>query len=373
MVLIIGQSLRLLRGPDAATRFPTRTVDRMRGLVLAGPESIQLRTDLAEPMVETAGDAVIRVELAGLCGSDLHPYLGREIFRAGVVAGHEAIGTVEQVGNGVVRFQPGDRVVVPFTVSCGACPACIAGLSSRCVHSRLFGWGHPDRPGSAALQGGQAERLLVPLADSTLVPIPPGLPDGAAILLADNFPTAWHAVANAAPGVGAMAVVGLGPVGLLAVVAARYSGGQAVVGIDPVPERRRMAERLGASTLDPATAEGLDRFPAVIEASGSLHGQRTAFSLVAPGGILSVIAVPTESAFAFTPVEAYDRNLTVVTGRAPVRSILDEILPLVGSGAVVIPDDDIITHPDRPLEEGPDLYRRFAARQDGIVKATFRP
>lgn len=345
----------------------------MRGLVLVGPETIELHTDLAEPEIGAPGDVVVRVQLSGLCGSDLHPYLGREAFLAGVVAGHEAIGTVETVGTGVVRFHPGDRVIVPFTVSCGTCTACTGGLSSRCVHSRLFGWGHPDRPMSEALHGGQAERLLVPLADSTLVRIPPGLADGAALLLADNFPTAWQAVVKAAAKDGDVVVVGLGPVGLLAVVAARHTGGGTVVGIDPVQERRRLAERLGAVAFDPYEVEAVDRFPAVIEASGSPQGQRTAFSLVAPGGILSVIAVPTTGAFAFTPVEAYDRNLTVVTGRAPVRSVLDEILPLVASGAIVLPADDIITHPDLPLEEGPDLYRRFAAREGGIVKVTFRP
>jgi alcohol dehydrogenase len=345
----------------------------MRGLVLAGPEAIELHTDLAEPVIAAPGDAIIRVELAGLCGSDLHPYLGREPFRPGVIAGHEAIGTVEQVGSGVVRFRPGDRVIVPFTVSCGACTACRQGLSSRCIHSRLFGWGHPDLSLDQALHGGQAERLLVPLADSTLVGLPPGLADGTALLLADNFPTAWHAVAKASPAEGPVVVVGLGPVGLLAVVAARHIGGGRVVGIDPVPERRRLAERLGAVCFPPDEAGAIDRLAAVIEASGSPHGQRTAFSLLAPGGILSVIAVPTTGEFAFTPVEAYDRNLTVVTGRAPVRSILDEVLPLVASGAVVLPTEDIITHPDRPLDEGPDLYRRFAAREGGIVKATFRP
>ncbi len=345
----------------------------MRGLVLAGPEAIELHTNLAEPVIAAPADAIIRVELAGLCGSDLHPYLGREPFLPGVTAGHEAIGTVEQVGSGVVRFRPGDRVIVPFTVSCGVCTACRQGLSSRCIHSRLFGWGHPDLSLDQALHGGQAERLLVPLADSTLVPIPPGLADGAALLLADNFPTAWHAIARAAPEGRAVAVVGLGPVGLLALVAARHFGSGRVVGVDPVPERRRLAERLGAHAIDPSEAEAIEGFPAVVEASGSPHGQRTAFSLVAPGGILSVIAVPTTGEFAFTPVEAYDRNLTVVTGRAPVRSTLDEVLPLVSSGAVVLPTDEIITHPDRPLDEGPDLYRRFAAREGGIVKATFRP
>lgn len=345
----------------------------MRGLVLAGPETIELHIGLAEPAIGAPGDVVVRVELAGLCGSDLHPYLGREPFRPGVIAGHEAIGTVEQVGSGVVRFQPGDRVIVPFTMSCGVCTACRQGLSSRCIHSRLFGWGHPDRPLDEALHGAQAERLLVPLADSTLVGQPPGLADGAALLLADNFPTAWHAVAKASPAEGPVVVVGLGPVGLLALVAARHIGGGRVVGIDPVPERRRLAERLGAVSFDPDEAATIGRFSAVIEASGSPNGQRTAFSLVAPGGILSVIAVPTTGEFAFTPVEAYDRNLTVVTGRAPVRSTLDEVLPLVSTGAVVLPTDEIITHPDRPLDEGPDLYRRFAAREGGIVKATFRP
>ena len=347
----------------------------MRGLVLTGIEQVELRDDLTAPSLETATDAVVEVHRAGLCGSDLHPYLGREPVRFGVVPGHEVVGEVVAIGPAVRRFAVGDRVLVPFTTSCGGCEPCVRGLSSRCVHGRLFGYGPADRPEVPALHGGQAERVRVPLADGTLVAVPDGLRDVDALLLADNAPTGWYAAERAAAVPGdAVAVVGLGAVGLCTVAALRFLGGRRIVAVDPVADRRARAEELGARTLAPEDAEGLHAtVAAVVEAAGTRAAQRLAFELLRPGGTLSVIAVQTDERFAFDPVEAYDRNLTVRAGRAPVRSILDRLLPLVTTGDVVLPTDLVLTHPGLPLEEGPDAYRRFAEREPGLVKAAFRP
>jgi alcohol dehydrogenase len=364
----------------------------VRGLTLDAVGEVVYRTDLADPEIVAATDAIVAVRRAGLCGSDLHPYEGREAVRYGVVPGHEVVGGVVAVGSDVVRFRPGDRVLVPFTTSCGRCPPCGRGLSGRCAHGALFGFGPHDDPEAPALHGGQAELVRVPLADGTLVAVPDALTDLGALLLTDNFPTGWYAAEQAdlvprrpgglctpAPPGDAVVVVGLGAVGLCAVVAARALGAGAVLGIDPVASRRERAETLGAATGAPDDADELvaglarDGVAAVIEAAGTRAAQALAVSLLRPGATLSVIAVQTADRFGFTPIQAYDANLTVRTGRAPVRALLGRLLPRIVAGEIPVPHDVIVTHPDTPLADGADVYRRFAAREPGMVKVAFVP
>ncbi|MFA9430997.1 alcohol dehydrogenase catalytic domain-containing protein [Egicoccus sp. AB-alg2] len=350
----------------------------MHGLLLHAPHDVRHATDLPDPRVEAPGDAVVAVAASGLCGSDLHPYEGREPFRPDVVPGHEAVGVVVEVGDAVRGFGPGDRVLVPFTTSCGTCGPCRRGLSARCVHGALFGWGDPDDLTVPALHGGQAQHLRVPHADGTLVAVPDGRDDLDAVLLADNLPTGWTAVERLGDVRGAtVAVQGLGSVGLCAVWSALRLGADRVVGIDPVAARRQRAERLGAVTAAPeagpelvteATGEGV---AGVVEAAGVTAAQAAAVRLVRPGGVVSLISVQTEEAFGFSPITLYDRNLTVVSGRAPVRSALDRLLAHLDG--VALPTDVVITHPDVPLADGAATYATFAAREAGLVKAVFRP
>ncbi|HDK45280.1 MAG TPA: alcohol dehydrogenase, partial [Actinobacteria bacterium] len=230
----------------------------MRGLTLDGVETITFRDDLPDPRLEADTDAIVAVRRAGLCGSDLHPYLGRESVRFGVIPGHEVVGEVTEIGGVVSRFSVGRRVIVPFTTSCGECDPCRSGLSARCVRGDLFGYGDPEDPSKSALQGGQAELLRVPLAEGTLVAVPEGISDEAALLLSDNFPTGWHAARRAAVRPGrAVAVVGLGSVGLSAVAAAKTMGADPVLAVDPVEDRRNRAERLGARAAHPRDAESV--------------------------------------------------------------------------------------------------------------------
>jgi alcohol dehydrogenase len=357
----------------------------MRGLVLQAVGEVALHDDLPDPSIVAPDDAIVAVRAAGLCGSDLHPYLGREPARMGVVPGHEAVGEVVAVGGDCTEVAVGDRVLAPFTTSCGTCPPCRRGLTARCVRGQLFGWGDPDRPDAPALHGGQAELLRVPLAGSTLVAVPAGIDDATAVLLTDNLPTAWEAVGRAAPRPGApLLVVGLGSVGLCAIAAAADAGATPIVAVDPVADRRARAARLGAVVAPPEEATDVvgevlgSHGPtapllAAVDAAGTLPAQRLAFDLLAPGGTLSVIAVPTDQRFAFTPPEAYDRNVTVRAGRASVRATLERLLPRVASGEVTVPAEAVVTHLDVPLDAGPALYRRFAAREHGLVKAVFRP
>ena len=341
----------------------------MRALVFDGPGTIRYREDVGEPEIVEPTDAIIDVALAGLCGSDLHPYEGREPCATGVVPGHEAIGIVRAVGRDVTSICPGDRVLVPFTVSCGRCSRCTSGLSSRCISSRLFGWGDPD--GDDRLHGGQAEVLRVPLADGTSVRVPDSVDDATALLLTDNFPTGWHAVSRTDWSKGPLAVIGLGAVGLCAVAAATARGAPDILAIDPVDSRRAAAAALGASTVSPSEAAG--RFGAIVEAAGPHSAQRLATELADVGATISIIAVQTANQFGIDPVAAYDRNLTIRAGRAPVRSVLDEMVAGVVDGTIRVPTATVVTHPDRPLSEGPGIYQAFAARDGSLIKATFRP
>lgn len=347
----------------------------MHGLIFEGAGSISYRTDLPDPRIQDPGDAIVAVSHSGLCGSDLHPYQGREPARPGVIPGHEAVGQVVAVGPRVSTVTVGTRVVVPFTTSCGGCPACHRGLTARCERGRLFGWGDPDDAAATALQGAQAQFVRVPLADGTLVSIPADLDPDVALLLTDNLPTAWEAVQRAGPAPDQpLIVVGLGSVGLCAIVAARSLGASPVIGIDPVAERRALATRLGASAVaDPVDGARIDAAPAVVEAAGTAPAQRAAADLVRPGGTLSIISVQTTTSFALTPIEAYDRNLTIRAGRASVRHTLDDLLPRVVHGTVSVPAAQIITHGNVALSDGPDLFELFAARADGLVKASFTP
>lgn len=337
----------------------------MRALVLAGVGSVRVE-EVLDPVLRAGSDVLVRVSAAGLCGSDLHPYSGREPAAAGVVQGHEAVGEVVEVGADVQALRVGDRVAVTFTTSCGGCGPCRAGLSARCASSQLFGWGAPG--GTDPLHGGQASMLRVPHADRTAVVLPPEVDDALGVLLCDNLPTGWYAAVRAGVVPGArVAVVGLGAVGLCAVVAARALGAAEVLVTDLEPDRVARAVRIGGTAL----AEG-DQVDCAIEAAGPAAAQATAAALVRAGGTLSVISVQTGAALGVDPGLAYDRNLTLRFGRAPVRSVLDDLLPRVLSGEVAVPVSEIVTH-RLPLADGADAYRRFAAREPGFVKALLLP
>jgi len=355
----------------------------VRGLVLTGVGDVEVHDDLPEPTIEEPTDAIIEVTRTGLCGSDLHPYEGREAVRFGVVPGHEAVGTVVALGAEASSAAAiGERVLVPFTTSCGTCSPCRRGLSSRCVHGALFGFGDPDDRSLPPLHGAQASHLRVPLAPGTLVGVPDDLDDAAAVLLTDNLPTGWAAATRGEVGPGQrVAVIGLGSVGLCSLHAARTLGARGLVAVDPVATRRGSALQLGAdlgvhpddaeaAVLESTGGEGVD---VAIDASGTLAGQALAARLLGPGGILSIIAVQTEPRFGVTPVQAYDRNLTIRAGRAPVRSLLDDLVPRILDGRLTVPTEVLMTHPAEPLAEGPTWYRRFAAREPGLIKAALVP
>ncbi len=351
----------------------------MRGLVLADVGRVEVHDDLPDPVVELPTDAVVAVHRAGLCGSDLHPWAGREPFLPGVVSGHEAVGEVVATGTGVATVAVGDRVVVPFSTSCGTCDACRRGLSARCVQAQLVGWGAPD--GTQVLHGTQAEYVRVPDADGTLVVVDERVDDATAVLLADNLPTGWYAAVRAdVRADDPVVVLGCGTVGCCTVVALHAHGARPVLASDPVPGRRDRAARLGARACAPeeladvvaATTDGRG-VAAVVDAAGTPSSFAAAVDLVRPGGTVQVVAVPTTTALGLDPTVAYDRNLTVRFGRAPVRSLLPAVLDAVADGRLRVPTDHVVTGPPLPLEDGPAAYARAAAPDDGVGKLTFDP
>jgi threonine dehydrogenase-like Zn-dependent dehydrogenase len=280
-----------------------------------------------------------------------------------------------EVGPGVSRIRRGDRVVSPFTTSCGTCFYCRIGLTARCDQSQLFGWVEKGK----GLHGAQAELIRVPLADSTLVRIPEGTPAETALFAGDNLATGWFASESAGAGPGQIvAVVGCGPVGLMAVMAARELGAERVFAVDALPERLALAEHWGATTLQGSEAtaalvreategRGAD---AVVEAVGSQQATRLAYDLVRAGGAIAAVGVHAEPALPISPAEMYDKNLTYRAGRAPARSYMERLLPLIRSGHYDL--GTLISH-RLPLSDGPRGYELFDRKLEGCTKVVLRP
>ncbi len=348
----------------------------MKALTYHGDKTVRLET-VPDPTILDPADAIVRVDVCAVCGSDLHVYHGRERgLDHGCVMGHEFVGEVVALGDETAGLSEGQRVLSPFTTSCGACAACRSGLTSRCASGQLFGWVRQGR----GLHGGQAELVRVPLAVSTLVPIPEGIDDDAALLLGDVFSTGWFCAEQAGIRPGSVcAVVGCGPVGLCAVMAAAEMGAATVYALDRVAERLELARRLGAEALDverddavaavkeATSGRGAD---AVLEVVGNAAAHRVALDLLRPGGTLSVVGVHNEESFSFSPAEAYDKNLTYRVGRCPARRLAEELLPLVRRRKFEF--GAILSH-RLPLDQGVEAYRMFDEKLDGCIKVSLIP
>lgn len=348
----------------------------MQALTFQGIRDIRY-ADTPEPRLAHERDAIVRVELAGLCGSDLHVYHGRETgIDRGTVMGHELVGRVVETGSAVRNLHAGDRVAAPFSTSCGACEYCRRSLSARCVSGRLFGWVQAGE----GLQGAQAPLVRVPLADATLLRLPDDVDLPEALLLCDVLPTgAWCAAEARVEAGRTVAVLGCGPVGLMAILAAHELGAAQIHAVDSVDERLARAEAFGATPVDLRrgdpiagirAATGGHGVDAVLEAVGSPEAGRLAFDLVRPGGVVSTVGVHHEAAFPFSPAEAYDRNLTWRIGRAPARSLMEGLLPMVRRRRRELAA--LITH-RIPLAEGREAYALFDAKRDGCLKVAFVP
>lgn len=345
----------------------------MRGICFEDVGRLSVR-DLAEPKIEHDGDCIIQVEMAGLCGSDLHPYWGREKgLDCGTVMGHEFVGRIVEIGKSVYQFSVGDYVCAPFSTSCGKCFYCTNALPSRCADGQLFGW----RTNQRGLHGGQAEFVRVPLADGTLVRIPADVSHELALLLGDNLSTGFYAtdLAEIYPG-GTYVILGCGNVGLMALEACKIRGCSNVVAIDPVSDRRNSAERLGAmvATADESAIRLINHLTdgrgadGVMELVGMPSAQRLAYQLVRPGGVIATVGCHCEATFSFSPVEAYDKNLTYRTGRCPARHYMQRLMQIPEVRG--LPVQAFVTH-RFSLEDGAAAYEIFSQRQQGIIKGVF--
>ncbi|ANY07671.1 alcohol dehydrogenase catalytic domain-containing protein [Pseudonocardia sp. HH130630-07] len=394
----------------------------MRALTWHGRRDVRVDT-VPDPVIEKPDDVVVQITSTGLCGSDLHLYeVLTPYLSAGDILGHEPMGVVAETGPEVTELSVGDRVVIPFNVSCGHCWTCERGLQSQCetTQNREMGtgaslFGYTELYGQ--VPGGQAEYLRVPFGNSLPIRVPDGPPDDRFLFLSDVLPTAYQAVRYAdTPADGTLVVVGLGPIGDMCTRIARHLGVRQVVGVDVVPERlARVADR-GVTALDLGRGESDVRdavgslthgrgADAVIDAVGmEAHGSpvatagqklvaslptalgrklmetagtdRTsalelAIALVRRGGTISLSGVYGGTATPVPMLTLFDKQVQLRMGQANVWRWVPEILPLL-TDADPLGVEDFTTH-RLPLEQAPEAYSMFQAKQDGAVKVVLTP
>jgi threonine dehydrogenase-like Zn-dependent dehydrogenase len=395
----------------------------MRAVTWQGAKDIRVE-QVPDPKLEADTDIVIRVTSSGLCGSDLHLYeVLAPFMEPGDVVGHEPMGVVEEVGAAVPNLDVGDRVVIPFNISCGRCWMCSHSLQSQCEttqntehgtgasllgYSKLYG----------QVPGGQAEYLRVPHADYGAIKVPHGSPDDRYLFLSDVLPTAWQAVEYAdTPEGGTLLVLGAGPIGDMAARIAMHRGLRVLVA-DLVPERLQRVTARGAKAFDITDLNGTSLgdlvrdetdgrgADAVIDAVGmEAHGSRgvkavqklvgllpdsvaeplmlkagvdrlaaltTAFDAVRRGGTVSVVGVYGGAADPLPMFQMFDKQIQIRMGQANVRAWSDDILALLDQDEDVLGVETFATH-HLPLDEAPQAYAAFQKKEDGAVKVVFRP
>jgi threonine dehydrogenase-like Zn-dependent dehydrogenase len=389
----------------------------VKAVVWHGKEDVRV-DNVPDPIIQEPTDAIVRITSTAICGSDLHLYSKLyPIMREGDIIGHEPMGIVEEVGADVEHIQPGDRVVVPFNISCGHCYFCDQQLYSQCETTRdrgklaqavnllgrgrgasLFGYTHVY----GAVPGGQAEYLRVPQAHFGPIKVPDGPPDERFLYLSDVLPTAWQAVAYAdVPEGGTLGIWGLGPIGQMCARIALQQGAGRVIGVDTVPERLSLAAKYGVETidfdavdsvrdvvLDLTEGRGVDSAVDAVgmEASGSLVGSilqttklqldratalRECMSAIRRGGTLSLSGVYTGPIQAFPLGDLFDMQIQVRMGQANVRRWVDDIMPLLGDEDP-LGTEDLKTH-EMPLDDAPLGYEIFQKKQDGAIKVVLKP
>ncbi|HET7458197.1 MAG TPA: alcohol dehydrogenase catalytic domain-containing protein [Gemmatimonadaceae bacterium] len=346
----------------------------MKANVFVAPNKIEIR-DVPRPHAGP-GEAVIRVTLTTICGTDVHILKGEYAVRSGLVIGHEPVGVIEEIGAGVTGYAVGDRVLVGAITPCGQCNGCLSGHLSQCGHGSGYeaigGW----RFGNT-IDGAQAEYLLVPYAQANLARIPDELRDDQVVLLADIASTGISGAesGNIRPG-DAVVVFGQGPIGLCATVGARLMGAAAVIGVDPDPHRREVAHRMGADvTIDPRdldvgaevrkiTGGGVD---VAIEALGTQGTFEGALRSLRPGGTLSSLGV--YSGKLAVPYDAFAAGLgdyRIVTTLCPGgKERMRRLIDLVRAGRIDL--TPLLTH-RYPLDRIAEAYTLFGEHRDGVLK-----
>lgn len=390
----------------------------MKALTWHGTHDVRVET-VPEPKIQQSTDVIIQVTSTAICGSDLHLYAGMmPTMEAGDILGHEPMGIVVEVGPGVQKLKKGDRVVVPFTISCGQCRFCKMTMFSLCDTSNpnaevakkamghspagLFGFSHM----LGGYAGGQAQYLRVPYADVGPIKVPEGLTDEQVLFLSDIFPTGYMAAENAQIEKGdTVAVWGCGPVGQFAIRSAWMFGAGRVIAIDGVPERLRLAQEFGKAEIIDNTKEhvqerldemtkgqGPDRcidavgteahgsgtFDAVLDAAKTAvklgtdrpHVLREAIMCCRKGGTLSVPGVYIGFLDKVPFGALMNKGLTLKSGQTHVQRYLEPLLAKISAGE--IDPSQIITHRVK-LEDAPAMYKTFRDKEDGCIKVVLKP
>jgi threonine dehydrogenase-like Zn-dependent dehydrogenase len=378
--------------------------------------------NVPDPRIEETTDAIVRLTSTAICGSDLHLYdvLGPYLDE-GDILGHEPMGVVEEVGSEVTHVKPGDRVVIPFNISCGRCYMCERERYAQCETTQtreydtgaaLFGYTKLY----GQVPGAQAEYLRVPMAHFGPIKVPEGPPDERFLYLSDVLPTSWQAVEYAdIPDGGSVTVMGLGPIGQMSARIAKHRGAR-VIAVDLVPERLEMARRHGIEVLDLSEHEDVAEAvrgltdgrgtDSVIDAVGmEAHGNRIAgmaqtlvgllpdpaaravieragvdrmaaltqsIETVCRGGTISIIGVYGGTADPLNMLQLFDKGVTLAMGQAHVKRWIDDLLPLLSGDDDPLGVDDLCTH-RLPLEEAPHGYEIFKDKQDGAIKVVLQP
>ncbi|HLL68663.1 MAG TPA: zinc-dependent alcohol dehydrogenase [Micromonosporaceae bacterium] len=394
----------------------------MRAVTWHGKRDVRVDT-VPDPAIQEPTDVIVKITSSGICGSDLHLYevLG-PFLDTGDILGHEPMGVIAEVGPAVTNFRVGDRVVIPFNVSCNTCFMCNQGLQSQCETSQvreqgtgaaLFGYTKLY----GQVPGGQAEYLRVPFGNTLPIKVPDGPPDDRFVYLSDVLPTAWQAVEYAAiPAGGTVAVLGLGPIGDMSTRIAMHRGAGRVIGVDLVPERLARARANGVEVVDLNEHEddlgdviremtggrGPDSVIDAVgmEAHGSPAGKtaqhlagllpdavaakmmqkagvdrlvalHSAIDVVRRGGTVSLSGVYGGMADPMPMLTMFDKQIQLRMGQANVWRWVNDILPLL-TDADPLGVDGFATH-HVPLDEAPDAYEMFQKKQDGAVKILLKP
>jgi threonine dehydrogenase-like Zn-dependent dehydrogenase len=393
----------------------------VKAAVWHGPRDIRV-DEVADPKIEEGTDAIVRITSSAICGSDLHLYEVLSPFmEEGDILGHEPMGIVEEVGPEVTHIAAGDRVVIPFNISCGHCWMCDRQLFAQCETTQ----NHEEEKGASLfgytklygqVPGGQAEYLRVPQAQFGPIKVPEGPPDDRFLYLSDVLPTSWQAVDYAAiPEGGSVAVFGLGPIGQMTSRIAAHKGAR-VIGVDIVPERLELARKHGVETLDLEEHDDIsDTIREMTEGRGTdgaidavgmeAHGapvgefaQKAAgllpdavaekliekaaidrmsalyqcFDTVRRGGTVSISGVYGGMVDPIPMMQLFDKGVQLRMGQAHVKRWIDEIMPLVTDDADPLGTEELASH-KIGMEEVPGAYETFQKKEDGAIKFVIQP
>ncbi|MBW3601595.1 MAG: glutathione-independent formaldehyde dehydrogenase [Actinobacteria bacterium] len=377
----------------------------MRAVVYKEPFRVAVE-EVPDARMQDPTDVLIRVTSTCICGSDLHMYEGRTGAEPGIVFGHENMGVVEEVGPGVAKLQPGDRISLPFNVACGFCRNCEANRTGFCLTVNPgFGGGAYGYVAMGPYTGGQAEYLRVPFADFNALKLPSGDEHEADFaMLADIFPTGYHGSEMAQVGPGdTVAVYGAGPVGLMAAYSSLLRGAAKVFSVDRVPNRLNLAERIGAIPVnydevdavqyitDQTNGDGTDKgidavgYQATVSGGGEEQPAIVLNSLVytvrATGRIGTIglyvpsdPGAPSEEAangrLLFEIGKFFEKGLSMGTGQCNVKSYNRQLRDMIIAGRA---EPSFVVSKELPLDEAPDAYERFDKREEGYSKIVLHP